>query len=704
MTQSTTVNYYQFIPCCQGQPDLFFAGDSTLVDPGAYEYEGRCYTVVYIFAPYPGILPLVPDQSELSPIGDCNNAKCNCCQCIRIRFKVGPGGPPVAIPAIDCNDQVIGITIPTDGTWSEKTCVQSWEANPDIYEIDISGDCIEDTEPTIPLWECPIETCFLLEDCEGVQDDVYVTYESLANYFTRAGKEESLQNSSPLSPSATVIIDGFPGTCWTFREVSTCECTIEATVLSNWESCEECTKCKGYKLTNCEDDAYIKYTTNDLSDYVGKVVEFENCPGCWLVTCLEEYPPNDQDLTPLYEFNTCEDCLSTFWKLTPCVETAGPDPIFTDTDLSAYEGFIITLDGIDGVCWELEEVRDLEGTDFETVFINTYYETCIDCTVDILPCQCSSAVNSFPFPVPLRYLDCNGEWQETDPIGPNIRSPKVCVAQWRTGIPADTPEVDIEYYGDCTENNEDPTVAPLWECPVLAPRLRSVRPGYDTPGCPADYFDKISCKFAEALYKDVLADRYGIVTNCSDKESRKWEIKKELLNLAAITDPDYDCPPITGCYDPCRPVSGFIDCSVLCHQYTVTIPANSEDQDIVYTACETRQETTINYTTTNVDYAFDICIAGGTPITTQDGIITYVDICTQDIPSPPPPVPLCRQFDILIPAFTPGNIIEYVDCTNGQGVKRKVGFLNAPQNFTVCVFDPASISTVGIITEIGLCS
>lgn len=612
MAESTTVNYYQFIPCCQGQPNLFFAGDSTLVDPGVYEYEGTCYTVVYIFATYPGVLPLVPDQSELSPRGDCNNAKCNCCQCIRIRYKSAPGGPPVAVPAVDCNDQAIGITVPTDGSWSEKTCVQGWEANPDIYEVDISGDCIEDTEPTIPLWECPVETCFLLEDCAGIEDDIYATFASMSEYANE---------------SLTIKIADFPDTCWTYREVSTCECAIEVTVLTSWSDCETCQACKGYMLTNCEEDGYVKYTTEDLSDYVGKAVEFEDCPGCWFVECMEEAPPNSQVLVPLYSFGNCKECLSTFWKLTPCAETSGLDPIFTDTDLSAYEGFIITLDGIDGVCWELEEVRDLEGTDFETVFINTYYEDCTTCVVDILPCQCSSAVNSFPFPVPLRYLDCNGEWQETDPIGPNIRSPKVCVAQWRTGDPADTPEVDIEYYGDCTENNEDPTVT-LWDCPVLAPKLRSVRPGYNTPGCSPEYWDKVSCNFAENLYKDVLAKRYGLTTNCTVDNFMKWEIKWEMLKLTAITDPDIPCAPLaSGCYNPCAPTQ-FVNCLEECHQYTVTIPANSEDQDIVYTACETRQETTINYTTTNVDYGFDICIAGGTPIITQDGIITEIGLCS----------------------------------------------------------------------------
>lgn len=600
-----TVNYFQFIPCCQGGQILFFSGDPDLVPNGVYEYQGQCYTVVYIFDISQEVLDPIP-VDELIVRSDCNQDECLCCQCVRVRSRaILPA--PVGLKGIDCSGNIQGISIPADGSWSENLCLRSWVIDEKQFEVEIIGDCIDN--------QCPTETCFLLEDCEGNQEDIYATYASMSDYLDHTG---------------TIKIDGFPDTCWTFREVDTCECAIEVTVLSTWADCDECINCKGYKLTNCEDGT-VRYTTNDLALYVDKAVELEDCPGCWLVTCLEEYPPNDQNLVVEFEFDSCEDCAKNFYKLTPCAETPDEDPIFTDTDLSAYLGFVIHLDGIQGTCWTIEEVRDLEGNSFQTVFLDEYYEDCPTCVVDNYDCQCSSAVNSWPVAVPLSYLDCNGQWQTTDPVLPGQRSERVCVVRWRTGIPSDTPESDIEYYGNCTSEtlpeDENGIVLTVWECPVVTPRLRSVRPGYNTPGCPPDYFEKVSCEFAESLYKDVLADRYGITTNCSDDDFRKWEIKKELLDMAAITNPDYDCPPVSGCYDPCAP-TGLELCTSRCHQYTVTIPDNAPDQDIVYTACGDTETTTISHTLIDTPTVYTICIQGGTPITTTDGVIAFVDECT----------------------------------------------------------------------------
>lgn len=70
---------------------------------------------------------------------------------------------------------------------------------------------------------------------------------------------------------------------------------------------------------------------------------------------------------------------------------------------------------------------------------------------------------------------------------------------------------------------------------------RSVRPGYNTPNCNPDEYDKITCRFADAMYKVALEKRYGI-TNCCQDDDEKWIFKKELIDLQALKDPHYDCP------------------------------------------------------------------------------------------------------------------------------------------------------------------
>ena len=40
--------------------------------------------------------------------------------------------------------------------------------------------------------------------------------------------------------------------------------------------------------------------------------------------------------------------------------------------------------------------------------------------------------------------------------------------------------------------------------------------------------------------------RYGL-TNCCPEDDEKWLIKKELIDLDALRDPDYICRPVTSC-------------------------------------------------------------------------------------------------------------------------------------------------------------
>ena len=50
----------------------------------------------------------------------------------------------------------------------------------------------------------------------------------------------------------------------------------------------------------------------------------------------------------------------------------------------------------------------------------------------------------------------------------------------------------------------------------------------------------ITCNFADVMYNIVLEKRYGITT-CCPEEIQKWMIKKELIDLQALKDPDYKC-------------------------------------------------------------------------------------------------------------------------------------------------------------------
>jgi hypothetical protein len=100
-----------------------------------------------------------------------------------------------------------------------------------------------------------------------------------------------------------------------------------------------------------------------------------------------------------------------------------------------------------------------------------------------------------------------------------------------------------------------PTLAPLLsvvtkeyetclECLPIVPLYvpinlikRKVKPGYDTPGCSTEYTERISCKFAEQVYDEMVKKRYGI-TVCCEYDINYWSIKKQILNLKGIYDAD----------------------------------------------------------------------------------------------------------------------------------------------------------------------
>jgi hypothetical protein len=73
--------------------------------------------------------------------------------------------------------------------------------------------------------------------------------------------------------------------------------------------------------------------------------------------------------------------------------------------------------------------------------------------------------------------------------------------------------------------------------PVIALKTRAVEPGYKTPVCSPEYYDKVNCTYADQVNNQMLSARYGL-TVCCDEDLDKWDIKKELLDLQSIKNPN----------------------------------------------------------------------------------------------------------------------------------------------------------------------
>jgi hypothetical protein len=432
---------------------------------------------------------------------------CSCvCTCYEI---VGSG----KLYYIDCDGLVVATTI--SGYW--KGCSLVYPQVPPSYTVTDSGNCVDGLCPT---------PCYELIDCEGLLDPIYTTSQSLGQYAI-LGQVVQIQNYT---------------NCWIVDSVVDCDCAIDVVVLQAYADCATCNPDPNYILTNCDDSGAIVYTSSDLSAYVGQVVNVgPDCPGCWIVDVINGPIPSDTPVTVTDSFDDCIACKTTYYELTDCngIESS----IITSTDLSQYVTEIVVLEWCPTTCWRVSVATTGVGAGI-IGNISDNFDTCIDCLTSF-PCICSRVTNHANVSNDYDYLDCDGSVQTiTVPAGE--QSDRICMAHWLSSYSTDY----VEYFGDCS------LIADLYTCPPTIYPTRRVKPGYNTPSCDAEKWDKITCKSSEILYKSVLKGRYGI-SNCCDEPTDKWLIKKELIDLAALVDPHYTC---TGSSCGCPPSSCGCGC------------------------------------------------------------------------------------------------------------------------------------------------
>lgn len=442
------------------------------------------------------------NQSPNNPIqvvvdGD---TTCSCdCTCYDI---VGSG----KVYYIDCDGLVQAVTV--SGYW--KGCSAVYPQT--TLDITTGGDCVNG--------ECPA-ACYELTDCAGLLDPIHATLQSLGQYAI-LGQVVQIENYD---------------NCWEVTSVVDCDCAINVVVLQAYDDCATCNPAPNYSLTNCDDLTTVIYTSTDLSDYVGNVLELSpDCPGCWIVEELNGPIPSDVPITVAASFDDCEACKTIFYRLTDCLEIE--NDIVTFTDLSQYVGQIITLEWCPNTCWTVSVSQTSAGAGL-LGDISNEFETCSECLTSFT-CVCSRLKNHDSVSHNYDYLDCEGVLQ-TITLTAGQKSERICMAYWITSYPTDY----VEYFGNCTLADD------VYTCPPPVYPRRSLKPGYNTPHCSTWKYEEISCKAAEALYKQVLELRYGI-TNCCPEEDQQYIIKKQLIDLKALVNPDYVCTtPSCGCNTGC---------------------------------------------------------------------------------------------------------------------------------------------------------
>jgi hypothetical protein len=393
---------------------------------------------------------------------------------------------------VNCDNQVV--KDPTATEFCSR--VYPWVAGEPGKYIVIQGlPCVDG--------ECP-EVCYLLTNCQ-----------TGATLTTQTNLTQHYLNDH------VVQIIGQEG-CWEISITDDCDCAQEVIVTTFYSSCSTCVPVVAYRLVNCDTEQVQFYTTTDLSAYVGKTVEID-C-GCYQVEQIDVVPPTDTPVVVDFVFEDCVACKTIYYQLTDCFDQT--NILYTSTNLNLYLDKVIKIENCDN-CWEVTETRTF--TEVTDVVLIEDFDTCEDCYVDA-PCLCSKITNLTLAVQTISYIDCeNNEIDLTLQI--KETSPKICAKRWILPELPDGQFLYLETFGNCQQG-----VCPH---PVFV-NNRTVRPGYNTPICTPEKYDQITCRFADIMYKIVLEKRYGI-TNCCPDEDDKWLIKKELIDLQALKDPNYDC-------------------------------------------------------------------------------------------------------------------------------------------------------------------
>ena len=509
---------------------------------------------------------------------------CSCnCTCYEI---VGSG----KLYYIDCDGLVQAITI--SGYW--KGCSLVYPLGGANYTIAALGNCIDG--------ECPAP-CYELTDCAGLLDPIYTTAQSLGQYAV-LGQVVQIENYDNCWEVTSVVVcdcainvvvlQAFddcascnPDPNYTLTncndlstiiytsddlslyvdqvvELST-DCPgcwivglypdpipsdVPVTVSQAYDDCEAC-KTTYYLLEDCYGLEPDIITSTDLSTYVGDVITLEWCPTtCWTVSVSSSSTNagNLGDISGTY--SSCQQCITTL----PCVcSTVRNDNAvaFTYRYVDCYgDDQSVTLQPgqtSNRICllkWLQPENCDCivhTYTQGSTVTTTIRYATGVlinnrpswDATpgVTYIYYNGTQWIINNSMEEPAYYLPPSdshcpeGTWHPiyNIPVNPPVTITTIKCQAYYT------------FYGDCNNG----------VCPPPVYIKRGVKPGYNTPACSADKYEKISCKASQALYRNVLELRYGI-SNCCPEEDEYWLVKKELIDLAALYDPMYPCAP-TGC-------------------------------------------------------------------------------------------------------------------------------------------------------------
>lgn len=423
------------------------------------------------------------------------------------------------------------------------------------WSIELSEEC-----------ECPVNVTIL-----QVFDDCPSCLPIIAYKFTNCNNQTIVRYSlDDYSAYVGKTVELDCGECWFVTLIDYMPpATQPITILFTFDSCLACNRTY-YKLTDCLDPNNVTYTYTDLSSLIPSPVSCNDCIHVSFTYDGIDYEfdvpktdttngKNQYTLGGITIDGLDDSDINISWGggfgLVWSFLINGSDAYINSADTECpisnnwvYDGGdfevenlvttectalpVIKIKGCDS-CFTVEETR--EPINAGIVTVTDSFIDCPEC-LETFPCVCNKITNQDTIAKDFIYLNCLFE-EVTINLQPNETSDKVCLINWVL-TPEEEALVYIEHFGDCINN----------QCPVEPLPKRKVKPGYSTPSCDPEKYEKFACKSSEILYKTVLEKRYGISNCCPDVDlGERWIVKKELADLQGAVDPNYVCTPVQSC-------------------------------------------------------------------------------------------------------------------------------------------------------------
>lgn len=564
--------------------------------------NGNCYQIQNLGVGAASSGALLPDTADLSRIvdGNCFTEPCpcasserylifqKCCDNSLIYFKSTEdgnyflglkeyiGAPNYILDNVCYRVDIVSVGI---GPILDNTMWNSLPLAPNAINFTGPNDPLKNCDDPAGTKECPScpERCFLLSNCDG--DHIYTNTNlslylgqviniSDQDYNSIPGDWFVTQTDAPCAPesyfsSLQVTASGITVDCKcycyeitgnpisvtyfdcdqvlheTSGSGSYCSLIPPIVIGGNQGMVTQLGECVDgvcpefcYKFTNCiTSEEIVVSNSSTITPYFveGKTVTIMGYDGCWVISKAEDCACAIS-VTVLQAYDDCKTCLPTIaYKFTNCNNQLLIK--YSTDDYSDYIGKTVELDC--GECWFVDQINYNPPSTQTTTIVYTY-DSCLACNRKYyLLTSCDDPEYTI-----ITYSDLSGYLNQIV----NLLDCDGCfiVSETRESTNASIVNV-IASFDTC----ELCAPVPPTPDPVVYPK-RKVKPGYSTPTCDPDQYEKITCKSSEIYYKQVMRLRYGI-SNCCPEDEEKWLVKKELIDLAALRDPDYICKPVTTC-------------------------------------------------------------------------------------------------------------------------------------------------------------